>query len=74
MNRFPTWRGRAARTVPRPRGDEPATIGVAVELPIAILADTVTLGGVITDRDEPYTSTAAKRISENISNMTDPDE
>ena len=34
-----------------------AVVGVVVETPIAIAADIVTMGGVMTDKKEPYTAT-----------------
>lgn len=39
-----------------------ATVGVVIETPIAIAADIVTMGGAITDKDEPYTATAIKDV------------
>lgn len=42
-----------------------AAVGV-VTLPVDVVADIVTLGGAINDRDEPYTVTKAKRIYRNI--------
>jgi len=50
-----------------------ATLGVVVETPIAIAADIVTMGGVLADKDEPYTATALKKVTENVANATDPD-
>lgn len=50
-----------------------ATVGVVVETPIAIAADVVTLGGSLTDKDEPYTATAVKKIVANVSDATSPD-
>lgn len=49
-----------------------AAVGV-VTLPVAVVADVVTLGGSLTDKDEPYTATAASDIVENITNATKPD-
>ena len=50
-----------------------ATVGVVVETPIAIAADVVTLGGTLTDKDEPYTSGAVKRVVKNVEHAADPD-
>ncbi|OIO69022.1 MAG: hypothetical protein AUJ56_07975 [Zetaproteobacteria bacterium CG1_02_49_23] len=50
-----------------------AAVGVVVETPIAIAADALTLGGVITDKDEPYTATALKNVVKNIEHATNPD-
>jgi hypothetical protein len=49
-------------------------VGVVVETPVAIVADVVTMGGVLSDRDEPYTSSALKNVKKNIENATDPEE
>lgn len=51
-----------------------AVVGVAVETPIAIVADVVTMGGVLTDKSEPYTATALKGVLLNVKNATKPDE
>lgn len=50
-----------------------AVVGVVVETPIAIVADVVTMGGVLTDKVEPYTSTAIKNVMENVEHATKPD-
>ena len=50
-----------------------ATIGVVVETPLAIATDLATLGGAITDKDEPYTATALKKVVENVKDATEPD-
>jgi hypothetical protein len=50
-----------------------AALGVVVETPVAIAADTLTLGGSITDKDEPYTATALKNVMKNIENVTKPE-
>lgn len=47
-----------------------AAVGVVVETPIAIAADMLTLGGTLTDRDEPYTATALKNVMQNVENAT----
>ncbi|HZD27235.1 MAG TPA: hypothetical protein VE251_00900 [Xanthobacteraceae bacterium] len=51
-----------------------AAIGVLIETPIAVAADIITMGGALTDKKEPYTATAVKRIVENIAEATDPKE
>jgi hypothetical protein len=48
-----------------------AVVGVVVETPCAIVADIATLGGSLTDKDEPYTATALKGVMENIDKATD---
>lgn len=50
-----------------------ATVGVVVETPIAIAADVVTMGGALTDKNEPYTATALKKVAENVSEATEPE-
>lgn len=50
-----------------------AVAGVVVDVPVAIVADTVTLGGVLTDRERPYTADAAARLVENVKDVADPD-
>ena len=50
-----------------------AVVGVVIETPVAIVADALTLGGSITDKDEPYTATALKGVMKNIENATKPE-
>lgn len=50
-----------------------AVVGVVVETPVAVVADVVTLGGSLTDKDKPYTASAVSRVVENIEKATDPD-
>ena len=50
-----------------------AVVGVVVETPLAIAADVLTLGGAITDKDEPYTATALKDVMKNVENATNPE-
>jgi hypothetical protein len=50
-----------------------AVVGVVVETPIAIAADVVTMGGALTDKNEPYTATALKGVMQNVENATKPD-
>lgn len=45
-----------------------------VDIPVSIAADAVTLGGALTDKDQPYTAEAAKRLVDNVKNITDPNE
>ncbi|MCB4919687.1 hypothetical protein LAV78_14290 [Brucella intermedia] len=42
-----------------------------VTAPIAVVADVVTLGGLVNDRDEPYTLTKARRIGSNAVKVVD---
>lgn len=49
-----------------------AAVGLVVETPLAVVADAVTLGGVLTDKKEPYTKTALGKVVENVESATDP--
>lgn len=48
-----------------------AAIGLVVEAPIALAADVLTLGGSITEKDEPYTSNALKKVVRNVQRSTE---
>lgn len=37
-----------------------------VTLPVSVVADAATLGGVLTDRDETYTGKTMRKIVENL--------
>ena len=50
-----------------------AAVGAVIETPIAIAADVVTLGGALTDKDEPYTASSLKRVMKNVENAATPD-
>ena len=50
-----------------------AVVGVVVETPMALVADVVTLGGSLTDKDEPYTSTTVGNVVQNLKNATKPE-
>lgn len=43
-----------------------------VSVPVAIVADAVTLGGSLTDKDRPYTADACSDLVKNLQNMTSP--
>lgn len=47
-----------------------ATVGVVIETPIALVADVVTMGGALTDKDQPYTADALEKVVKNIENAT----
>ena len=49
-----------------------AAVGV-VTLPVTVVADVITLGGALTDKDEPYTASAANDIVKNLTNAVKPD-
>ena len=48
-----------------------AAVGI-VTVPVAVVADVVTLGGAITDQDKPYTAQSAGDIMRNLRNAVDP--
>lgn len=41
-----------------------------VDLAVGIVADTVTIGGLTTDKKTTYTGDAAKRLVDNVKEMT----
>ena len=49
-----------------------AVVGV-VTMPVAVVADVVTLGGVNTDKPRTYTGEAASRIIDNLKDATEAD-
>jgi hypothetical protein len=49
-----------------------AAVGVVVQTPVAMVADLVTLGGTLSDRDESYTSQAVADVVKNIDNAVKP--
>lgn len=44
-----------------------------VTIPVAVVADVVTLGGACTDKDQPYTADAVSDLVKNLKNATKPD-
>ena len=48
-----------------------ATVGLIVETPIAVATDIITMGGAITEKNEPYTVTTLKKVVDNIEKSTD---
>lgn len=49
-----------------------ATAVIAV--PVSVVADVATLGGTLTDKENPYTAEALSDFVENIKNATNPKE
>lgn len=50
------------------------TVKLAVNvatLPVSVAADVVTMGGAMTDRDEPYTAAHAKRVMTNVEDLAE---
>lgn len=47
-----------------------ATVGVVVETPLAVVADVVTMGGALTDKEVPYTADALEKVYENLKDST----
>ena len=50
-----------------------AVVGVVVETPAAVVADVITMGGAMTERDKPYTASALQGVMQNIENATKPE-
>jgi hypothetical protein len=48
-----------------------AVVGAVIETPIAVVADAVTLGGTLTDRNTPYTAEAISKVVDNVQKATD---
>lgn len=48
-----------------------AAVGV-VTLPVTLVADAATLGGSLTDKDQPYTGTALESILKNLEKAVKP--
>ena len=49
-----------------------AVVG-AVFSPVSMAADLITLGGVLVDRDEPYTVSSLRQVMRNMDLAFDPD-
>lgn len=49
-----------------------ATVGIVIVTPVAVVADVLTLGGTLTDTEEPYTATAVENVMQNIENAGKP--
>ena len=49
-----------------------AAVGV-VTLPVQVVADVVTLGGALTDKEKPYTAESVEDIMDNLKNSTKPE-
>ena len=49
-----------------------AAVGV-VTLPVQVVADVVTLGGALTDKDEPYTAKGVSDVMQNLQDAVTPD-
>lgn len=50
-----------------------AAVGV-VTTPVALVADVITMGGALTDKDKPYTAEALEDVYDNLKNATKPKE
>jgi len=44
-----------------------------VTVPVAVVADVVTLGGSLTDKDQPYTADAVGDLVDNLKDATRPE-
>ena len=47
-----------------------AAVGVVVETPLAVVADVITMGGALTDKEVPYTADALEKVYENLKDST----
>jgi hypothetical protein len=43
-----------------------ATVGVVVSTPLAVVADIVTVGGLVTEEKKPYTAQALGDVAKNL--------
>lgn len=43
-----------------------------VTVPVSVVADVVTMGGALTDKDKPYTAEAVEDLVDNIKDATKP--
>lgn len=48
-----------------------AAVGVVIETPVALVADVVTMGGVLTDRNTPYTAESLEKVVDNVQKATE---
>lgn len=51
-----------------------ATLGLIKDIvtaPIAVVADVVTLGGTLNDRDKPYTATTLENMNKHVEEILD---
>jgi hypothetical protein len=44
-----------------------------VTVPVSVVADVVTLGGALTDKDKPYTAEAVSDLVQNLKDASTPD-
>ena len=44
-----------------------------VTVPVAVVADVVTMGGALTDKDKPYTAEAVGDLVDNLKDATKPE-
>lgn len=44
-----------------------------VTVPVSVVADVVTLGGTLTDKDQPYTADAVGDLVDNLKDATRPE-
>ncbi len=44
-----------------------------VTVPVAVVADVVTMGGVLTDKEKPYTAEAVSDLVQNLKDASKPD-
>ena len=47
-----------------------AVVGAVVETPVAVIADTVTMGGTLTDKKKSYTEESLSKVVKNLQDAT----
>lgn len=53
-------------------GDLLKAAAAIVTVPVGVVADAITLGGVLTDKEKPYTAEALGDMMDNLKNATKP--
>jgi hypothetical protein len=48
-----------------------AAVGVVIQMPVALVADVITLGGALNDRDEMYTEVALGKVIDNLNDAVE---
>lgn len=48
------------------------TVVSVVKLPVAVVADVITMGGALTEKDKPYTAETCEQIMDNLDNAAKP--
>lgn len=51
-----------------------AIVGAAVVTPVSAIADVITLGGALTDKESTYTGDALRDVMQNLKDAAKPDD